>query len=230
MLEENGVEQAESFMPELNEANVVSGNNVVDGESGGAELNGGDKISVAPTVESVTNTEGMYIAEEKAKKSGVVEKKFKFPNLFVEKDSLVDVEVDVIFDPSNGDVYSITQADLIDLAELHALECVTYKFGFKPISYNDIRRYREQASFYDSTAGDLVINRLTLRSLFMISHLRSTNMVGVDGSPIELEIDGKTDHLTIDSLRQITETLPALMDVVMSLFERKQMMLFQVGG
>ena len=227
MPEEERIEDANTVVPDIKEADVVYEK---DGDLTNAEINGGDSLSVAPSVDSVTNKEGMFIAEQKAEASGETTRNFKFPNLFVEMEKLVEVEVDVVFDPSNGDVYSITQSGLIDMNALKSLDCATYIFKFKPVSYNDMRQYREQASFYDAAAGDLIINRLTLRSLFMINHLKYTNMIGNDGNPVNIEIDENTSNLTLSSLEKVTETLPALMDVVMSLFEKKQMMLFQVGG
>jgi len=222
-------ETKEPIMPELNEADVVQGNNVVDGEGKNAQVDGGSASSVAPSVDALSDTQGMIMAEEKMRKNGKKEI-FKFPKLFVKPENLIEVDVDVIFDPTNGDVYSITQTGLFDMEKLDLLDCVSYYFKFKPVTYDNIQVYRKQASFYDSSAGDLVINRLTLRSLFLINHLKETNMVDENGKPIEIEIDKNTDVLSLSGVSELFKTIPALLDVVMTLFERKLLFLFQVGG
>jgi len=224
-MSEQEKKEAKTVMPE-----VVEGNNVVDGEPGEAQIEGGAPTSIAPSVESVSNDEGMAIAKKKIKESGdKSEKIFKFPKLFIKKDDLIQIDIDVIFDPTNGDVYSITQKDLINTEEINVLECASYYFKFKPISYDNMQAYRSQSSTYDSSAKDLIINRLILRNLFLMNHLRETNLVDEDGNPIKIEIDEKTDVMSISGMTTLFQTVPALLDVAMTLFEKKLLTMFQVG-
>jgi len=223
-------EQAKNVMPEVNEADVVQGNNVVDGEGKNAELDGGSTMSIAPSIDSVVDTERMAIAQLKIKKKDKTEKNFKFPKLFVKKEEFVAIKIDILFDPEFGDVYSITQSGIVNPDGLDALENITYTFKFKPIAYDDMQSYRRQASFYDANAKDLVINRLTLRNLFFINHLRYTDLIDNDGEPINLKFDEATGNLDLNSINKIFQTMPALLDVVMTLFERKLMMLFQLDS
>ena len=217
--------EAETVMPE-----IVEGNNVIDGDPGEAQTEGGAATSIAPSIESVSNVEGMVAAKKKIEEAGdKVEKIFKFPKLFIKKEDLVQIDIDVIFDPTNGDVYSITQKDLINTEDIDLLECASYYFKFKPISYDNIQAYRSQASTYDSMAKDLVINRLTLRNLFLMNHLKETNLVDEEGKPVEIEINEQTDAMSIAGMTMLFQTVPALLDVAMTLFEKKLLTMFQVG-
>jgi len=230
MSAENEKKEAKTVLPDVRDPEIKESQNVVDGDSPSAEVDGGQTISVAPTVESVSNTEAMVLAQKKAIENGGAENNFKFPQLFIKKEELIDIEIDIIFDSENGEVYSITQAGIINAEGLDALSAVKYTFKFKPVNYDDMQKYRRQSSFYDSNAGDLIINRLLLRNLFLINHLRSTNLTDAEGNPIKVEVDLETNNLTLESINQLYDTIPALLDVVMTLFERRLMMLFQVGG
>jgi hypothetical protein len=232
MSEEQEKNEAQTVVPNIKETNVVSGNNVVDGEFNQAESEGGGRTSVAPSIDAASDTDGMLQAEQKIreqKESGNDEvAKFKFPKLFVKKEELIKIEVDTIFDPTNGDIYSITQTGLFDMSKLELLDCATYSFEFRPVTYNDIQTYRKQASFYDATAGDLVINRLTLRGLFLVNHLKKTNITDENGKPFEIE-QNDNESLSMKTVNELFTTVPALLDVIMTLFEKKLLFLFQVG-
>jgi hypothetical protein len=92
-----------------------------------------------------------------------------------------------------------------------------------------MQKYRRQASTFDAKAGEMIINKLTLRSFFLINHLRETDLVDENGQPFEIEIDEDSDNLSLDTVTRLYQTVPALFDVVMTLFERKLLMLFQVS-
>jgi hypothetical protein len=223
--------------PQVNEAKVKE-SGMSDQDKEAAFVNAeGSQSSIAPDMEGVVNTEGIGVIEKQKKKEAeenpekVEESKsnvFLFPKLFIKKEELIDVDVEIIFDPDSGDLYSITQPGLLDTTILESLQSVIYKFKFRPVSYDNMQNYRRQASFYDSQAGDLVINRLSLRSFFMINHLRETDMVDENGQPFKMIFDEENDNLSLETINKLYETVPALLDVVMTLFERKLLMLFQV--
>lgn len=221
--------------PVVNEANISEiGGNIQDQEMAYSNADNGTQSSIAPSLDGVVNSEGISMIEvnnKKEEKSNDTEKKskFLFPKLFVSKEDLIEVDIEIVFDPDSGDIYSITQPGLINTSVLSSLHSVRYVFKFRPVSYDDMQKYRRQSSFYDSEAKDLVINRLTLRSLFMINHLRETDMVDSYGKPFEMKFDEETDNLSLGTVNKLYETVPALLDVVMTLFERKLLILFQVN-
>jgi hypothetical protein len=189
------------------------------------------KASIAPMLDGASNMDAIGIIEKLSKENPDQKEEVKvlFPKLFIKKEELIEVEVEVLFDPSNGEVYSITQPGLLNTQVLNTLKATMFNFKFKPVTYDDVQRYRKQASFYDAQVGELIINRMTLRSLFMINHLRETDLVDENGEPFEIELDEATDNLSLSTINKLYETVPALLDVVMTLFERKLLVLFNIN-
>jgi len=235
MSAEEKKEEASIMGPKVTEPQIVDvptteDGNVVDEEIAFANSDGGSIASIAPSVDGVSDAEGISIVEKLAAETEEVsEKKFLFPKIFVKEEELVDIQVEIIFNPSDGDIYSITQPGLLNTDILSTLDVVTYTYKFRPVSYDDMQKYRRQASAYDANRNELIVNRLQLRNFFLINHLRETDMVDENGQPFKLEIDEESNNLSLDSISKIFQTTPALMDVVMTLFERKLLLMFQVA-
>jgi len=216
---------------ESKDTTVKSGDNVPDTDMAWSNADGGSVSSVAPSINSVTDTEGISLAEQKS--LGVESKqeaKFPFPQLFIKAEELINIDIEVVFDPYEGDIYSISQPGMLDASQLESLKVAQYYFKFRPVTYDDMHKYRKEASVYDPKAGELIINRLQLRTFFLINHLRETNLVDSEGNKFVIEIDEETNNMSLQSIMQIFQTVPALLDVVMTLFERKLLILFQVSN
>jgi len=228
--EENKILGPDVIEAETTEAKVSEvGKNVPNVEVAWSNADGGSKSSIAPSLDGVSDTEGISIAEKIAIEKDPPEKKFNFPKIFIRKDELIEIEVQIVFDPWSGDIYSITQPGLLNTDILETLKAVSFYYSFRPVSYDDMQKYRRQASIYDANAGELIVNRLQLRNLFLINHLRETNMVDEYGDAVIIKIDPESDNLSLESLTQMFNTTPALLDVVMTLFERKLLLLFNVS-
>jgi len=221
----------ETKSPEVQDTSVIDGANVPEVEMAWSNADGGSISSIAPSVEKVVDTEGINIVEKKSsdKDEEKEEEKYAFPQLFVQREKLIEIQIEVVFDPYGGDIYSIAQPGMLNTAVLETLRVVNYTFKFRPVNYDDMHKYRKQASAYDSKAGELVINRLQLRTFFLVNHLRETDLVKANGEPFVVEIDPENDNMSLKSLTEIFQTVPALLDVVMTLFERKLLILFQVS-
>lgn len=230
MSKEESVLGPEVKEAEVKDTGVTEENNVVEGEVAWSNADGGSVASIAPSVEGVSNTEGIGIRESISKQSEEEQDiKYFFPKLFIKKDELMNIEVEVVFDPYEGDIYSISQPGMLNTSILESLKVVKYTFKFSPVSYDDMQKYRKRAATYDQKSGELVINRLELRNFFLINHLKETDLVDSEGKPFELKINPETNTIALESLIEIFQTVPALLDVVLTLFERKLLILFQVS-
>jgi len=227
-------EEASIMGPKVTEPQIVDvptteDGNVVDEEVAFANADRGSITSVAPAVESAIDTEGIRIKEKANNAPEKDSKKIFFPKVFVNPEELIEIKAEIVFDPTDGDIYSITQPGLLNIDVLTTLQVTTYTFKFRPVSYDDMQKYRRQASVYDANANELIVNRLQLRNLFLINHLRETDLVDENGQPFDLQIDSETNNLSLNSITKIFQTTPALMDVVMTLFEKKLLLMFQVS-
>jgi hypothetical protein len=183
--------------------------------------------SAAPQVEGVVDAERV-VAAVKAKQEQPSDEppKFAFPNLFVDTEKLEEVIVEVVFDKDTGEVLTIARPGVINHALIPGLGYVSYVFKFRPVTYERLQTYRRATMFYDARSKDLVVNRFQLRSFLLINHLRETNLMGPDGKPVELQFDADNDNLNTESLRLLYRTVPTLMEVVLTLAEKKMMIVF----
>ena len=143
------------------------------------------------------------------------------PRLFVNREKLEDICVQVIFDPFDGEVLSVTRLGTLNAELLRGLGIAKYTFRFKPVTYEQAMLYKRMSSSYDADLKDTVVNRLNMRVYLLINHLRETDMPDETGQPMKLEIDPKTNGLTPDTLGRLYETVPSLLDVVLMIFEKR---------
>jgi hypothetical protein len=212
---------------EVSAPNIIEDNSAPNVEiaAPGTDSNVSNSISTAPIIEGMTNTEGIMLKEKEGKKSD--SSKISIPKLFIKEEDFTEIDVDVLFDAESGEIYSITQAGMIDTEELSVLVNQKYTFKFKQITYDDMQKYRRGASFFAPQSGEMVINRMTLRQLFLMNHLVDTDIPDEDGSKFEIEIDEETGIMNGDTASKLFSTAPALLDVVLTLFERSILIMFE---
>jgi len=221
--------EAEAAAPEISTPNVSESNHDQDREMAVNSVESGDAVSAAPKVEGVANFDGISLKEQEGKTESN-KPKVKFPKLFIDREELTEIKVDIVFDSEDGSVYSVTQSGMVNTDKLEVLNFVTYTFKFRPICYDDMQKYRRAASFYAPQSGELVINRMMLRNLFLMNHLNETDMVDGEGNPVEITKDPETGIMDSETAEKLFRTLPALLDVVMTLFEKTLLILFDSAG
>jgi hypothetical protein len=218
----NEVTESEVVAP-----NIVEENNAPNIEiaAPGTDSDVNNSISTAPITEGITNTEGIMLKEKEGKKTEST--KISIPKLFIKEEDFTEIDIDVLFDSESGEIYSITQAGMINTSELAVLVNQKYTFKFKQITYDDMQKYRRGASFYAPQSGEMVINRMTLRQLFLMNHLIDVDIPDEDGNKFEIEIDEETGIMDGETASKLFSTAPALLDVVLTLFERSILIMFE---
>jgi hypothetical protein len=152
-------------------------------------------------------------------------KKFKFPNLFVSEGKKIEISVDVVFDTETAEVYSITASNFLDKTAIEATEKLgvqTYNFKFSPVNYSQMSLYNKTSSFVDPNTGEIHVSKLGVRTFLLINHLKETDVTDENGEPIELIFD-EVGNLETETYSKLCSTIPTLLEVVLSGFEKRNM-------
>lgn len=159
---------------------------------------------------------------EKSKNEQSEEKPSTSPKLFTKGEDKVKVEIDVLFNKDDGEILSVVMADIgLDLETIEqVLGHQRLWFEFTQPTYDKLNRYRQRSVKYDSAARANVINNLAMRDFFIIYHLKEWNVQDGDGNKIQLEFD-KNGAMTDESLDKVYELHPSIIDIAMTAFERK---------
>jgi hypothetical protein len=166
------------------------------------------------------NAEGLMLAKKEVDKAEPDKAKTVLPKLFVKTDVLEEVQVEVVYNPFDGEVLSITQPDVLNIGALSGLGVVRYKFKFSPVSYDQMMFYKRASSRFDQQAKEMMVDRSQLRSFLMINHLRETDMNDEDGQPFKIELDDR-GNMSTKTLQRLYKTIPVLLESVMEIFEKR---------
>jgi len=169
---------------------------------------------------------GIAIKKDAEKESVEEDKRVYIPNLFVEDEDIIEIEVEVLFDYKDGKVFSVARKGLLSTAiseESLGLARVEYKAVFSPVNYDNLTMYRRAAQFYDPQSKTMVINRQTMRNVIFVNHLKEWNVPGRNGQVVKLDHDDENGTLTVECANRIFKAIPSLIDVIMTIFEQKLM-------
>lgn len=169
--------------------------------------------------EGFTDTEAMFVAKKQVDEKKPT--KVVLPRLFVRKDVLEDIEVEIVYNPINGELLSVTRPGIFDSGVLEGLGVVRYNFKFAPVTYEQMAFYKRSSFQVNAQTNEQTIDKNRIRSFLLINHLRETNMPDAEGNPVKIMIDEKMNNMTAESLQLLYNTAPVLLDVVMDLFEKK---------
>jgi len=169
--------------------------------------------------EGYSDTEAMFVAKKQVDEKKPT--KAVLPRLFVRKDTLEEVEIEVVYNPISGELLSVTRPGIFDAGVLEGLGVVRYIFKFTPVTYEQMMFYKRASSQINPQTNEQTTDKNRMRSFLLINHLRETNMPDTEGNPVKLVIDEKMNNLTAESLQLLYNTAPVLLDVVMDLFEKK---------
>ena len=176
----------------------------------------------APLKSEFVDTQAIFMAKQRIE-AGEKPVQAVTPKLFVNKNKMENVNVQVIYNPFDGEVLSVTRLGTLNLEAIEGMGIAKYTFKFNPVTYEQALLYRRMSSTYDTDLKDTVVNRLQMRVYLLINHLRETDMPDENGQPMKIEIDPKTNGLSADSLKKLYDTIPTLLDVVLTIFEKRLM-------
>lgn len=228
----NNIVNPEVKDAEVKEPDIKEQNNSEHADLGTLNSDKGSVVSSVPSIHEATNIEGIIKKESNkdSKTNNSESEALSFPKLFIKQDDYTEIKVDIIFDKENGEVLSVCDAGSLKTDHFEVLAKKTYTFKFKQVTYDDMQRYRKAASFYSPQSEELVINKILLRQLFLTNNLKDTDIPDKDGNKFEIKIDEETGIMSSETIEELYTTAPALLDVVMTLFERTILILFDASN
>lgn len=152
----------------------------------------------------------------------VHEKKKINPFLFV-GDALVDIKTYVVYD-DDGQIVSVLNEDVATLKDvLVSFNFKEYVFKFSQVNYDKLNKYRQRSLEYDKMTKNNIVNHLKIRDYFIIYHLRDWNIDDENGKKVELKFD-TNGSLSDESVEKVYSLHPSIIDVVLTSFERKMVL------
>ena len=148
------------------------------------------------------------------------------PSFFVEDEDRCRVEVDVLFD-HKGKLVSISRKGLgIDFTidGLNTLRHYEEWLEFSVPTYEQLANYRQQSAVFREGATQAIVDKSNFRNYIIVWHLKDWSLRGRDGEKIELTHDDN-GSLTAQSINEVYKTVPTLMDVVMTTFEKDALLM-----
>ena len=150
-------------------------------------------------------------------------KKKVAPKIFFKQDSKVEISINGYHSNETGELSFALPADDDDYHSETFLESFTkvnYKFWFSRCPYDKFNRYRNRCMIYNAEDQNNTVNELKLREFLLIFHLLDWNLTDENGKKIELKFD-PNKALSDESLKLIYTLPTMLLDVVLSLYEKK---------
>jgi hypothetical protein len=161
------------------------------------------------------NEEAMFIAESEEDNDESGED--FIPSFFIDDEDRHRVSVDLLFDKKTGRVLSVSRAGLIDLSGFNNLYQTKQWFDFSVPNYDDISRYRQRSTI--DRNGRTVIDPIKLRNYFLVWCLKDWSLTDKSGERQELNFN-ENDALDDKSIAKVYSMPPAILDVVLSIFEK----------
>jgi hypothetical protein len=175
---------------------------------------------VATGVKQVAeNAEAVAEAETKESASDQV----VMPNLFIEPERRIRVNIEVLFDPTDGKVLMVAAVpEGRTKNELKYLKRATEWLEFSHPNYDDMVGYRENSMSYDKNTQQFLTDPVKLRLCFIRYHLVGWSLRDKDGEEIEVGRDGVS--LTPDTLAKVGSIMPAIIDIALTEFEKETLL------
>lgn len=191
-----------------------------------------ETIVAYPETDHLEDEISIAIAKKENENKNNNEKANIKPKLFIKEENeedLLTIDIDIIFDKDSGEVFSVMRKGLMEPAVIMetGLAVESYYAKFSPVTYDKMVYYRKAASIFDKEAGKMVMNRQTLRTFLVVNHLKEWNIPGEDGEPMKLDFTEKEDgtsNISYTCANRIFQAIPALLDVMLSILERRLML------
>jgi len=144
----------------------------------------------------------------------------KQPSFFIEEGDRHRVQVDILYNPTNGQIVSISRSNLgLDFSAFTALKFSSEWFEFSIPSYEDMATYRQRSSSYRRDANKVLVDGIQLRNFLLVWHLKDWSMRDRAGQKVALDF-AATGALSDESVKRVYKTLPTLVDVVLTILEK----------
>jgi len=145
------------------------------------------------------------------------------PNFFIEDDDVCKVEVDVLTD-KEGKIVAVGRTSVgLGEEEFPSLRYTHQWFDFKVPNYEAMSNYRKACSI-QSKDGQIVIDRYKMRDFLLVWHLKDWSLTNPKGEKVKLKHD-KEGRLNDASTEMVYKVPPALLDVVLTIFEKDQVLI-----
>lgn len=155
--------------------------------------------------------------EQQSEEKG--EEKEAFPSFFVDSDSVHRVVVDILFNKRNGNILSVSKANIgMNFDQFDRLGHTVEWFEFTQPSYEEMVDYRRRSSSFSSQAGQVVLDKMKLRDHYLVLHLKNWSLRDKNGNPVVLE-HNENGILKNESAARVYKLSPVILDVVLTIFE-----------
>lgn len=144
------------------------------------------------------------------------------PSFFIDTQEKISVDVDIVFDKTSGKILSISKKGMLDsdtLDEYKTLGHSSEKFVFTQPDYEDLTTYRQRSATYRREIQRMVVDTLQMRNFLVVWHLKDWSIRNEKGEKIELVCESN-GALSDESIRVVYRVNPAILDVVLSNFEK----------
>ena len=194
--------------PEKELVNEVAEDAAVEGASAGVTL-------------AAKSEEAMAVAAKAAAEAGDEEDEGEFfPSFFIDAEDRHKATVDCLFDKKTNRVTSVSRTGLgLDFDSFNYLSYSEEWFEFSVPDYEDVSKYRQRATVYRRDSGTPVVDGVQLRNFLLVWHLKDWSLRDRKGDKVELEHEDN-GSLTNDSIKKVYSIPNAIIDVVLTIFER----------
>ena len=144
------------------------------------------------------------------------------PSFFVEEDDIIKIEVDILYDKSDGKIVSVSRSGLLGDTEFNKLGLTKEWFEFRPVGYEEMSNYRQRCGKADGD-GSYVTDPVALRNFIVVWHLKDWSMRDREGKKIELKFS-ENGSLDDESIQVVYKTHTTMLEVVLTLFEKDMML------
>ena len=169
-------------------------------------------------VKEVASNEPALVTKPKESESAEV----KMPSFFVQPDERVTVEVDILFDKSTGRILSVSKKGLLTdeaLEDYVYLGHTAEAFTFTQPTYDDLTTYRQKSAIFRREVNRVVVDTLQMRNFLIVWHMKDWTIRDSSNKKIELSFD-TNGSLSDESIKVVYELSPAILDVVLSIYEK----------
>jgi hypothetical protein len=165
--------------------------------------------------EAANNPDDMAIVEGASEE---VEEK-AMPSFFIEPEDRQRIEVDILCDPKNGKILSISKVGMgLDFEDYKYLTHSIEWLEFSPPSYDNMATYRSNSTTFRPN-GQSAVDRTTMRNFLLVRHLKDWSFRDRNGEKVELshKDNGALDD---DSIKKVYSVPPTIIDVILTIFEK----------
>ena len=154
-----------------------------------------------------------------------VDEKHEFPSFFVQNDDHIRIEIDVLFDKSNGRMINVHKHNpSFDYEAINGDAVGVRKewFDFSPVTYDQLAGYKEQCNVYNRQFGGVLTDPVKLRSYLLVRHLKDWSLTDRNGEKVEITTDD-SGNLDKESSKKVSNVHHSLLDKVITLFQQELM-------